>query len=433
MEKTGQYLLFLMSVVNSHCNIVTLRKENEVLCITQDLALPTFISPPFIENSTKSLSLLSGEDWTYDNWVLTNASNSLSGPVTDKRWENFETFAETHITFDFVTSVSLSLYSPVKMKIRLVDEIGGNDVPLSVTDEKWCHISIGVKNNNVSCILNGEVIELLFGFNPHKIVIENEKDTFWKIHDYQFMMSEKVSDGKPSTLTLKSIHAENSCFFLYLSLCEKCVLTIPELNRIYSSTYNPSFLNSWQVYQLEIETGIEHLSFYKTTTDNSTLGYWGIDLHECPTNDIVGHKVNSSEIERNNYLCHVLNHEYKMESQMEQNNKRVNVESCGDQNCKCIWGYSDSHYKASGLSEKNCKWACNLCNKITTEDPTRGPSIDIAAAITISLSLILGMIIIVVTIIRWIIQKEENITRKNINESELDRLQKEIPSSINAV
>jgi hypothetical protein len=122
-----------------------------------------------------------------------------------------------------------------------------------------------------------------------------------------------------------------------------------------------------------------------------------------------------------------------MQSQIEQNNKRVNVESCGDQNCKCIWGYSDSHYNASGLSEKDCKWACNLCNKITTEDPTRGPSIDIAAAITISLSLILGMIIIVVTIIRWIIQKEENITRKNINESELDRLQKEIPSSINAV
>jgi hypothetical protein len=88
MEKTGLYLLFLMSVVNSHCNIVTLRKENEVLCITQGLALPTFISPPFIENSTKSLSLLSGEDWRYDNWILTNASNSLSGPVTDKRWES---------------------------------------------------------------------------------------------------------------------------------------------------------------------------------------------------------------------------------------------------------------------------------------------------------------------------------------------------------
>jgi hypothetical protein len=94
-----------------------------------------------------------------------------------------------------------------------------------------------------------------------------------------------------------------------------------------------------------------------------------------------------------------------MQSQIEQNNKRVNVESCGDQNCKCIWGYSDSHYNASGLSEKDCKWACNLCNKITTEDPTRGPSIDTATAIAISLSLILGMTIIVVTIIRWIIQK----------------------------
>jgi hypothetical protein len=100
----------------------------------------------------------------------------------------------------------------------------------------------------------------------------------------QFIMSEKVTDGKHITLTLP--HTENDCFLLYVSLCEKCVLTIPELNRIYNSTNDQSVLNSWQVYQLEIETGLEHLRFYKTTTDNSTLGYWGIDLHECPTNDI---------------------------------------------------------------------------------------------------------------------------------------------------
>jgi hypothetical protein len=79
------------------------------------------------------------------------------------------------------------------MKIRLVDEIGGNDVPLSVTDESWCHISIGVKNNNVSCILNGEVIESLFGFKPQKIVIETEKDTFWKIHDCEYTNMETVT------------------------------------------------------------------------------------------------------------------------------------------------------------------------------------------------------------------------------------------------
>jgi hypothetical protein len=88
MEKTRLYLLLLIGAANSLSDIVTLRKENEVLCITQVVTLPTFISPPFTENLTKSLSLLNGEDWSYDNWILTNGSNSVSGPVTDKRWES---------------------------------------------------------------------------------------------------------------------------------------------------------------------------------------------------------------------------------------------------------------------------------------------------------------------------------------------------------
>jgi hypothetical protein len=88
MEKTVLYLLLLIGAANSLSDIATLRKENEILCITGDVTLPTFISPPCIENSTKSLSLLTGEDWSYDNWILTDGSKSLSGSVTDKRWES---------------------------------------------------------------------------------------------------------------------------------------------------------------------------------------------------------------------------------------------------------------------------------------------------------------------------------------------------------
>jgi hypothetical protein len=98
------------------------------------------------------------------------------------------------------------------------------------------------------------------------------------------MMSETVTHGKYTTLKLP--HTGSSCFLLYLSLCEKCLLAIPELNQIYISTNYPSFLNSWQVYHIEIEPGTKKLSFFKTKTDNSTLGYWGIDLHECPTSYI---------------------------------------------------------------------------------------------------------------------------------------------------
>jgi hypothetical protein len=98
------------------------------------------------------------------------------------------------------------------------------------------------------------------------------------------MMSENVTDGNPTNLTIS--HTGHSCFLLYVLLCEKCVLTIPELNRTFNSINDPSVLNSWQVFQLKIEAGIEKLSFNKTTRDNSTLGYWGIDMQQCPETGI---------------------------------------------------------------------------------------------------------------------------------------------------
>jgi hypothetical protein len=87
-EKRGLYLLLLIGAANSLSDVVTLRKNNKIFCITKEVTLPTFISPPFIENSIKSLSLLNGEDWSYDNWILTDGSKSLLGSVTDKRWES---------------------------------------------------------------------------------------------------------------------------------------------------------------------------------------------------------------------------------------------------------------------------------------------------------------------------------------------------------
>jgi hypothetical protein len=394
MEKTGLYLLLLIGAANSLSDIVTLQKENEVFCITQDLTLATFISPPLIENSTKSLSLLTGEDWSYDNWILAKGSNSLSGPVTDKRWEDFEIVTTNSKTFISENSVSFSLYSPVEVHL-FVTKTQEPDFTYSKELKKgWNHISIYLTNNDVYYLLNNKVIKSMNALNPQQITVNTENDIFWKIHDYHFLMSDTVTDGESATLKLP--HTKNSCFLLYLSLCEKCVLTIPELNQIYNSTRHSNFLYPWQVYQLDIETGIENLSFDKTVTDDSTLGYWGIDLHKCPAKDIA-HKVNTSEAEEHNYLCHVLNHEYRMERLMEQNS--VNVESCEDPKCKCIWGYTDSYHNTSELSQKDCRWACNLCNK----DRTGGHSTFVT--VTINVSGILGTLLGIAAILFMIYNK----------------------------
>jgi hypothetical protein len=410
MEKTVWCLVLLIGAVNSFSDIVTLRKENEVFCITQDVTLPTFIFPPFIENWTKSLSLLTKENWSYDNWILTNGSNSLSGSVMDKRWENFEVIKTHYKTFTSVKSVSFSLHSPVEVQLFVNDENNLDYINLKEL-KGWCHISIYLRNHNVFYLLNNKLIKSVDAFNPHEITVKTSNDVFWKMHDYWFMMSETVTDGKHATLTLP--HTENSCFLLYVSLCEKCVLTIPELNRIYNSTHDPSFLNSWQVYVIEIETEVENLSFYKTTTNNSTLGYWGIDLHECPENGIVAYQLNGSETEENNYICQVLN-----QDQTEENRKSMNVESCEDESCRCFWDYTDSYHNSSGLSQKDCKWACHLCNKCN-KDPTREHRILTVAITTPTISLC-GILAI------WLVIKcTKSVRNQNTNEAEREKLHSE--------
>jgi hypothetical protein len=306
--------------------------------------------------------------------------------------------------------VSFSLYSPVEVNLFVNDDQYLDFTHIEHEFKKgWNHISIFVRNSSVFYLLNKQVIKSVDAFNPYEITVKTKNDTFWKIHDYQFMMSEKVTNGKHTTVTI--VHNEKSCLLLYISLCRKCVLTIPELNRMYNSTNDPSYFNSWQVYQLEIEAGIENLSFYKTTTDNSTLGYWGIDLHECPANNIDVHKENTPEIQEKNYICHVLDLEYELKRQ---------IELCEDRSWKCIWGYTDSSRNTTGLSQKDCKWACNLCNKCSRKDRTKELSISAAIISTISLG---GTLIVVAAVLILIFRKYPTNTDTSITGAELEELQ----------
>ncbi|XP_068900709.1 receptor-type tyrosine-protein phosphatase alpha-like isoform X3 [Tenebrio molitor] len=424
MEKTGLYLLLLIGAANSLSDIVTLRKKNKILCITKEVTLPTFISPPFIENSIKSLSLLNGEDWSYDNWTLTDGSKSLLGSVTDKRWENFEVIKTNYKRFTPVQSVSFSLHSPEKVEMTISDDQKLYENYIKVQKNGWNHISFLIRNNSLFYLLNNKVIKREDGFHPHQIIVKTKNDIFWKIHNYQFMMSETVTHGKHTTLKLP--HTGNSCFLLYLSLCEKCLLAIPELNRVYISTNYPSFLNSWQVYHIETEPGTKKLSFFKTKTDNSMLGYWGIDLHECPTSDIVSYKVNPSETDENNYLCNILNREYKMERLTEPKKKTMNVELCEDPNCKCIWGYTDTYHHTSELSQKDCKRACKLCKKLTIEDPVaafkngnRGLNLNITL-IVITVLITLSLFVTLVGYVYYY----KRYRQKNNNDNKIDTMEK---------
>jgi hypothetical protein len=198
-----------------------------ILSVPNSLALPTFGTPPFIENSTKS-SLLSGnkEYLKCDNWFVTGGSNSSSGCVANKQL----TFIDNQRTFDPKTT-SFSVRSPVKGEIYLVDQNGRQCVSFEEDSYNWCNITIILADGYVFVFVNNQLRKKLIGLININVQLEN--NTVWKVHCNQFMMSEKVTDGKPATVALKSTHTENSCFLLYVSLCEKCVLAITELNRTF--------------------------------------------------------------------------------------------------------------------------------------------------------------------------------------------------------
>jgi hypothetical protein len=75
---------------------------------------------------------------------------------------------------------------------------------------------------------------------------------------------------------------------VYLYLCEKCSLRIPEFNRTFTFR-SENGLNSWQTNRIDITPKKEtKISLVKGKTDDNEDGYWGIDIAECP--DIIDNK-----------------------------------------------------------------------------------------------------------------------------------------------
>jgi hypothetical protein len=96
------------------------------------------------------------------------------------------------------------------------------------------------------------------------------------------MQSDKVTNEKPMTLT---VPLKKSCLLLYISLCKKCTLNIPEVESYHyvSTNSQASDIHFWQVYKLELKSDHENtLTFYKERVDNATMGFWGIDIQDCP-------------------------------------------------------------------------------------------------------------------------------------------------------
>jgi hypothetical protein len=179
------------------------------------------------------------------------------------------------------------------------------------------------------------------------------------------MQSDKVTNEKPMTLT---VPPKKSCLLLYISLCDKCTLKIPEVTGHYVATSSqPSDNNFWQVHKLELKSDDEStLTFYKERSDNGTEGLWGIDIQDCPKieDNIVIYEVKVPGTEVNNYTCGILNGKYEKNRTTKINNNGMlhcnpgNLGSKCEINCRNILGEKDKYCQAHRLCQnENCTCA----------------------------------------------------------------------------
>jgi hypothetical protein len=369
-----------MAPLNSDfVDVFTLHNENKVHCLTNNEKMPMYVLPPVEEDPKQQLTLLNEKDWNKDEWVMTDANNSFQAHVTDKRWEYFGTDKTDYLRFSLNKSMSLSLSSSVEIEVFVDDDQNLDYTKIRLPNEGWNHISITLQNNNVVYLLNGRIIKKVFDFSPRELVVKHRSPIFFKIHNYMFMQSDKVTNGKPTTLT---VPPKKSCLLLYISLCEKCTLKIPEVNSYYDSTSNQqSDINFWQVYKLELKSDHENiLTFYKERVDNATMGFWGIDIQDCPNikDNIVSYEVNVSRGEANNYTCGILNGKYEKNhtTRMNHNSEKLTLacepgkfgRNCGI-NCRKILGDRYEYCQAHRLCQNEnciCAWnytgpSCNIC------------------------------------------------------------------------
>jgi hypothetical protein len=274
--------LLLMAQVNSELvDVFTLHNENKIHCLTSNEKIAMYVLPPVDEDPKQQLTLLSAKDWNKDSWVMTDSNHSFQAHVTDKRWEYFGIDKTDYLRFSLNKSLSLSLFSSIEIEVFVDDGENLDYTKLWLRDEEWNHISIILQNNNLVYLLNDEVIKRVVNFSPRELVVKLQSPTFFKIHNYKFMQSDKVTNEKPMTLT---VPPKKSCLLLYITLCAKCTLNIPEVNGYYGATSSQaSDIHFWQVYKLELKSDHENvLTFYKERADNATIGFWGIDVQDCP-------------------------------------------------------------------------------------------------------------------------------------------------------
>ncbi|XP_063923818.1 receptor-type tyrosine-protein phosphatase alpha-like isoform X6 [Zophobas morio] len=278
-------MIFLVSTlvlfaVNNNCQeIITLQNETHLICVAKNKNSVMYTVPHIIGDTENTEVLLENDFWHH--WTLNKSHDVPLAPVTDKRWEGFNTIHTDH--YNISGSASFSIYFlnvPCGIRFKIYVDSGHYYISKTISDISWIHYTVNVVNGYVYIYENDRRLQVWrVNSNIPNVFIQTTCESTWKIHKYRVRVANKLSPAQVSLTIPPAI----SCLMFYVYLCPGCLLEI-QASRNYSLQVKPDDTTKNGLFKSQ-EVLVEvnrNLNLVPQTLHGVKQTFWGIDIRKCP-------------------------------------------------------------------------------------------------------------------------------------------------------
>ncbi|XP_063923819.1 receptor-type tyrosine-protein phosphatase epsilon-like isoform X7 [Zophobas morio] len=436
-------MIFLVSTlvlfaVNNNCQeIITLQNETHLICVAKNKNSVMYTVPHIIGDTENTEVLLENDFWHH--WTLNKSHDVPLAPVTDKRWEGFNTIHTDH--YNISGSASFSIYFlnvPCGIRFKIYVDSGHYYISKTISDISWIHYTVNVVNGYVYIYENDRRLQVWrVNSNIPNVFIQTTCESTWKIHKYRVRVANKLSPAQVSLTIPPAI----SCLMFYVYLCPGCLLEI-QASRNYSLQVKPDDTTKNGLFKSQ-EVLVEvnrNLNLVPQTLHGVKQTFWGIDIRKCPNiklnKSIYEVQLSNNEREKNR-TCEFLSPNSESPSRIAKvfpenqcepgflgqkcdlrcdellgpektycENHKICEKFSNNSICSCSWGFQEPLCVQPcmdgmwGLSCKRTCKHCQNCDKKTGECITASDDSYWFSIYFISLAVLISLIFIILILIR---------------------------------
>ncbi|XP_068894482.1 uncharacterized protein [Tenebrio molitor] len=352
-------LFYLKTLI--HCEIITLKYNNSVVCVaTESDVNSTIYLQPQIGNATLNKTLKVEFEWTNDDWEYKILN---SGIVTDERWQEFKIVE--NVSYNKSGTYGLSMCGKGNLTL---DNTSMIQHPTNRTCDEWKHYKVEIEKTNTSSIITvfdetNRTITKTYGVDETIEIKSTQGPSFWKMHKIKCRRSSKPSNASSSIDFFWSGKMHLS-MFVYLKVNSILNIELKSDDKNVSRTIHGE-LNStkWQKVELTIES-VNKATLYidRLTNNDKEKPFWAIDAINFNSHEPAIYQANLTEHYESPFpICKPLNSTNYEKEECTQEEKNSNCEFVHKANfsrCQTVKNTNGFYYDCDTCHEFRAYFYC---------------------------------------------------------------------------